>query len=324
MVQIAAMLTAALMFVAAMATADAAGLRAEAVIEGEHVRLGDLFEDLPPARAEIVIARAPSYGRAVTLQADWVRRVARAYSVDYRPDRRGETIVLRRAGKLVPEAAVEAALMAALEDRLPEGRIRLTRDGAAAALYVPDRTEASVAVATFRFEPVTGQFSAELVAPAAGDPVSRATVGGQAEAIVDIPVPARRLRAGEVIATADLAWIELPARQIRTDIAMAEDELLGMSPRRTLAPERPVRLSEIRPPVIVARGASVRMRFVSGPLVITAIGRALQDGADGEIIRVVNIDSSRTIEAVVSGPDTVTALTGSAAAVARSVQEANP
>lgn len=321
MVQIAAMLTAALLFVVAMATADAAGLREEAMIEGEHVRLGDLFNGLPPARAETVIARAPSFGRAVTLQADWVRRVARAYGVDYRPDRPGETIVLRRAGKLVPDEAVEAALMAELEDRLSEGQIRMTRDRAA-GLYVPARAEATVAVTEFRFEPVTGQFTAALVAPAAGEPVSRAIVSGQAEAVVELPVPARRLRAGEVIAADHLAWIEVPARQIRTDIAMAEDDLLGMTPRRTLAPDRPVRLSEIRPPVIVSRGATVRMRFIAGPLAITAMGRALQDGAHGDIIRVVNTDSSRTIEAVVSGSDFVTVLSGNAAVV-RSVEEAN-
>lgn len=322
MVQIAAMLAAALMFVVAMATADAAGLREEALIEGEHVRLGDLFDGLPPARADTVIARAPSIGRAVTLQPDWIRRVARAYGVTYRPDMRGETIILRRAGKLVPDEAIDDALLAALEDHLSEGRVRLTRAGGDGALYVPAQAEASVAMADFRFEPVTGQFTAALVAPAEGEPVSRATITGQAEAVVDIPVPARRLRADMVIAAGDIAWIEIPARRIRTDIAMTEDELLGMSPRRTLAPERPVRLSEIRAPVIVGRGASVRMRYVSGTLAITTLGRALEDGADGEVIRVVNIDSSRTIEAVVSGPDTVTVLSG-IAAVARSVEEAN-
>jgi len=49
----------------------------------------------------------------------------------------------------------------------------------------------------------------------------------------------------------------------------------------------------------------VTMLFRHGALVISARGRALIDGSEGEIIRVLNVDSGRTVEATVIAPDTV-------------------
>lgn len=327
MAQIATLLLAALAFLAVITTAgpvDANGvsLRAEASIDGDHVRLGDLFDGLSPAQAETVIARAPSLGREITLQPSWVRRVARAYGVDYRPRFVGERIVLQRAGSTVPAETIEDALMTALEPHLGEGRVVFSWDRRHSALYVPASGAASVAVADLVHDPVSGQFSALVVAPAEGEPTAQATITGHAQSVVDVPVPTRRMRSGDVIGPDDLVWIEVPSQRIRTDIALAEDELLGMSPRRTLPPDRPVRLSDIREPVVISRGATVQMRYVAGALNITALGRALQDGADGDVIRVVNLDSSRTIEAVVDGPDRVTVLAG--APVPSSFQEAHP
>jgi flagella basal body P-ring formation protein FlgA len=89
-----------------------------------------------------------------------------------------------------------------------------------------------------------------------------------------------------------------------------------MSPRRVLSAGAPVRLGDLRPPVVVARGSRVTMQVRYGALTVTAGGRALEDGAMGAVIRVVNVDSSRTVEAVVTGPNQVAVDPAAAAAAA--------
>ena len=78
MKQIFAMLFAVAVFIVAVA-AEAATLRSEAVIQGDRVTLGDLFDGLPPDQAGTAIARAPALGRTVSLGAP-VERIAGAYA----------------------------------------------------------------------------------------------------------------------------------------------------------------------------------------------------------------------------------------------------
>ena len=285
-------------------SAAAASLRGEALIEGEQVRLGDVFDGLPTHQAAVAIARAPALGREVVLDATWAARVARAYGVDYRPGSPYEQITIVRTGHLIPAALVEEEIAKLVRDQLPQGRVDMQFD-APTDLHVPAEMAPTVSIEDFRFETASGRFTATVLAPAEGEVYLRRTVSGRANALVPVPVLAERLRTGVVIGPSDLAWIEMPSGRVPLDVATREDELVGMSPRRVLGSGAPVRLSDLRPPVVVPRGERVTMNVRYGVLTVTAMGRSLEEGAMGQTIRVVNVDSNRTVEALVTGPNQV-------------------
>ena len=309
MKQIVAMMFAAAVFVTAV-VAEAASLRAEAVVDGDRVTLGHLFDGLPTDRAQVAIAQAPAPGRRVVLEAPWLVRVARAYGVDYRPVSASETIEVRRASNTVDFSGVEALLMTELRLRLGPGEIELEVDGVDREFHLPAGVDPTVALADFNYTRQTGQFSGVLVAPAGAAPSEqvRVAIRGRARVVVEVPVLARRLRDGDIVGVTDIAWITMDGSRVPTDVARTEDDLVGLAVRRGLPSGDMVQLTDLRPPIVVARGSTVLIRYVSGPLAITARGRSLQDGADGELIRVVNIDSSRTVEALITGPDMVSVL----------------
>ena len=56
---------------------------------------------------------------------------------------------------------------------------------------------------------------------------------------------------------------------------------------------------------MVGRGDSVDILYASEALTIVARGRALDSGAPGDVVRVLNVDSNRTIEGVVDSPGLV-------------------
>ena len=74
-----------------------------------------------------------------------------------------------------------------------------------------------------------------------------------------------------------------------------------MTPRRVIFEDKPIKIEDIEAPRIVKRGENVTMVFKEGPLVLTAQGKALEFGAKGDAIRVTNLTSSRTVEAIVTG-----------------------
>jgi flagella basal body P-ring formation protein FlgA len=64
-------------------------------------------------------------------------------------------------------------------------------------------------------------------------------------------------------------------------------------------------LTAIKPPVVVERNKAVIVRFENPGLVITAIGKAMQDGRTGEYIKIKNVSSQKIIVAKVNEDGTV-------------------
>ena len=54
--------------------------------------------------------------------------------------------------------------------------------------------------------------------------------------------------------------------------------------------------------VLSLRGSLVTMKIETPFMTVTAQGKAQQDGAEGEIVRVINTQSNRVVEGTVTGP----------------------
>jgi flagella basal body P-ring formation protein FlgA len=67
----------------------------------------------------------------------------------------------------------------------------------------------------------------------------------------------------------------------------------------------PEMISAAKPPVVVERNKSVIIRFENPGLLITAVGKAMQQGRVGEYIKVKNVSSQKTIIAKVNEDGTV-------------------
>jgi flagella basal body P-ring formation protein FlgA len=123
--------------------------------------------------------------------------------------------------------------------------------------------------------------------------------------VTDVPVLARDVAPGDVVRAQDVQWIRLPSDRVSNNIVTTEAGLVGMSPRYPVRTGEPLRMSDMQPPVVVAKGATVDMNYVSGALTLLARGRALQSGAVGDTIDIVNPRSNRTVQGIVEGPNVV-------------------
>ncbi len=115
-------------------------------------------------------------------------------------------------------------------------------------------------------------------------------------------VAARDLPAGTLVTEADLAWDENIAGGL-TDPDLA----IGKQVRVAIYEGRTVVAGALRVPVLVSRNQIVRIAFDTGTLRIEAEGRALSEGAAGDLVRVMNLSSRKTISAVVAADGTLLA-----------------
>lgn len=111
----------------------------------------------------------------------------------------------------------------------------------------------------------------------------------------DTLVATRLIRAAQVLGPGDVAHSDLRVPGGATDMAQVE----GMEARVAIYPGRPVRLSELGPAAVIERNDLVSLVFRRGALTIVTDGRALDRGAIGASVQVMNISSRQSVQGVV-------------------------
>ena len=122
---------------------------------------------------------------------------------------------------------------------------------------------------------------------------------------VDVAVATRDIARGAVLREADLAYKPVPAARANDSIARSIADLVGMETRRALRAGELIRTIDVKRHALVAKGATVTMLFEAEGIALSAVGRAMTEGGDGDIVTVLNPTSYRQVQATVTGPGTV-------------------
>jgi flagella basal body P-ring formation protein FlgA len=84
---------------------------------------------------------------------------------------------------------------------------------------------------------------------------------------------------------------------------------VGLSLRRALRAGQLLRQADLMRPELVQRNENVTLVFEAPGIMLTSRAKALETGAEGDLISVLNVQSKRTVQGIVSGPNTVTVTT---------------
>ena len=285
--------------------AAAATLKPYVVVQGDAVRLGDIFEGAG-RKGETALFRAPEPGQSVMLTGKWLREVARTHGLEWRPVPGLDTSLVERSSNVVRPDRIRAALHAALAKRIgPPKKFEVALDNPTIELHLPVRMPAEVTVRQLQLDPSSNRFAATLVAPDDRPGAAVAPVAGRIYELVEVPVPTRRIRAGETIGRDDVTLQSMRAEAVSQNVLTSLDHVVGKSARHSLLDGRPLNGSDVREPQLVQRGGIVTMTYRTDNLVITAHGKARENGTAGQVVQVQNLNSGKIVEAVVTGHDTV-------------------
>jgi flagella basal body P-ring formation protein FlgA len=142
-------------------------------------------------------------------------------------------------------------------------------------------------------------------------PIERTRLTGTVQEMLDVPVPLHRLAAGAVIQPGDLTMAHLRATSTHGEIARTPAQAVGLFVRHMVQQGQPLALAELAPVPDINRGARVTMQLQSPGLALLAQGQAMESGAIGDRIQVMNPVSRAIVEAEVIGRDRVRVLPGS-------------
>ena len=107
----------------------------------------------------------------------------------------------------------------------------------------------------------------------------------------DTVVPARTIRPHQIITEMDVTFA---AGDLISGFGRLSD-VIGQEARVALYAGRPILVGDIGPPAVIDRNQIVGLRYSSGGISISTEGRALERGAVGDRIRVMNLGSRATL-----------------------------
>jgi len=290
--------------------AHAAVLRPYTELSTGTVHLGDLFDGLgnTPDR---VLGRAPAPGEKITVEAPQLAAIARDFGVDWRPRSGSERSVLQRPGQAIAASLVTGCLLSALRAAgapadgdvfMPTFTPPMIGAGATATL---DASEVS-------YDLQSGRFTALVTIHDGEDDVPALRLSGQIVSMRDAATLAHRLAVGAVLTAEDVVPLRVRTAALQGVTPLLPHALIGMALKHEVSPGQPLTQSDVMRPVMVARGATVRMTLDTSGIALTAMGLALESGGIGENIRVQNPTSHAVVVGEVTGQNTVRVAPGTA------------
>lgn len=288
----------------------AANLRLETrvSVDSNEVTLADLVSGLSPAVMQehaldrIIVAAAPNPGESRTLLVSTILRALRERGLELTALPASKRIRLTRTGTSISPSMIEREIKSHLIERGAPASIRVEIARNAPQLYVATDAPQSIDIVDLRYQRKRGRFLAKLRAPAGDVSAPVHEITGLVYETVMVPVLARAMHRGDIIGNSDINMIRLRASQSNRGVVTDKSELLGMAVQRYLSAGAVIRQNDIDPPLLVQKGELVIVHFSSPGLRLTTQTRALENGARGALIRVVNTQTNRILEANVTAP----------------------
>lgn len=272
-------------------------LRAQVMVEGPVVRLADLFDNAGIA-GDAPVASAPPVSGRLILDAAALQGIARAHKLDWRPASSADRALVRRSSVAITAEELTGLLLDALALRgIPVDDAAVELPPSARQLQRPAGSR--LTLAEVDFNPASRRISAVLAIEADGEPRQTLAINARLSRSLAIPVPSRPLRPGDVIAAEDLTTIELADRRLPANAMRQPDAIVGLTARRALSSGVPILVSDLRRTALVRRGELVLLVLTVPGMQLTARGRALADGGEGDVVRVINESSRSIVEGVV-------------------------
>jgi flagella basal body P-ring formation protein FlgA len=287
--------------------ADRPTLKGDVVVHRDSLTLGDLVSGVPGASAETPLFRAPPLGQTGTIQVRRILQSAEAAGLQVETGGRLQ-IVITRAARQVGAGEVESALKASLarDAGLDPRAMGIVFDGAAPRLVVPPETAGAVVVENVAFDRRTRRVSATAwIGASPTERIASQAVTGQVVELVEVSVLNRAVEQGAVVAPADLGLERKPRDLVPTDAFTDATPLAGRVARRALPAGSVLRNADLLRREIIAKGEIVSVVYEEPGIVLSMRARANDAGALGDMVSVVNPQSKKVLQAVVTGPGRV-------------------
>jgi flagella basal body P-ring formation protein FlgA len=278
-------------------------LRANITISGDIVRIGDIIDNAGSA-AQIAIYRAPDLGTTGALPVAQVLSALRSHQVIGVDTRDLKEISVTRLARTLEGKDIEAQVARALERKNGLGdaaNLSLTFDRDPGDVRLDASNTGNMQPTSVRYEPRGSRFDVTLeISNETGAAPTKLRFTGTAIETIEAAVLARNVERNEVLKSSDVLVERRPKAEVGSDAA-TRDRTVGMQARRQLRAGQALRVADLAKPDLVQRDQNVTLIYETSGLYITVRGKAQDNGTEGDVVSVMNLQSKRAVSGVVTG-----------------------
>lgn len=282
-------------------------LRASVTVNSDIVRIGDVIDNAGTA-AQIAIFRAPDLGSTGALPTEQLLSALRVHQVIGVDTRGIREVSVTRASRILVSKDIEHQIARVLERRNGLGdaaNISVSFERDLRELQLDSAHTGDMRASIVRFDPRNGRFDItfEIANDVTYSPTKLRFTGTAVET-VEAAVLVRSVERNEILRSSDVVVERRPKAEVGNDIATRERSI-GMQARKQLRAGQALKAIDLGRPDLVARDQGVTLIYETPGLYLTGRGKALDNGTEGDVVNVVNLQSKRTIQGVVIGPGQV-------------------
>ena len=283
-------------------------LRASVTVTSDVVRVGDLIDNAGSA-ALIPVYRSPDLGTTGALPVAQVLSVLRAKQVIGVMTGDIREVQVTRLARTFANKDLENAVASALERRFGLGdaaNITVTFDRGISDMRLDASNTGALQPVATRYDARGGRFDIAFeISNDSNSAPTKLRLTGTAIETVEVAVLTRDIDRSEMLRSSDVAQERRPKAEVTGEPALRE-RAVGMQLRRPMRAGTPIRVADIAKPEFVSRDQSVTVIYQVPGIYLTTRGKAIESGAEGDTVSVLNLQTKRTLTGVVTARGQVT------------------
>lgn len=294
-------------FAPAFGEISAPVLRANVVVSGDVVRIGDVVDNAGAAR-DIAIYRAPDLGTTGTLPASQILDTLRHHQVIGVDSGDIRDVSITRSARTLPRKEIEAAITRALAHRMGLGEgadLALAFDRELDTIQLDPANHGQMKTAAVRYDAHNSRFDVmfEIASERTATPL-RLRFSGTAVEMIEAVTLTRALERGDVVKASDVVVERRRRAEVGAD-PVSRNQAVGMQARRSVRAGAALHLADLSKADLVQRGQSVTLVFENAGIYLTIRGKAMDSGTEGDSVTVLNLQSKREVVGTVTAAGTV-------------------
>jgi flagella basal body P-ring formation protein FlgA len=288
-------------------------IKEKATIQGDVILLKDIASFTPPADprvsrlGDLELGAAPYPGQSLALNSRYlISRLGLAlteYDVKVKVP---ERLLVSRTAQVVDSAAIKRIFKHYIlnNSSWPSEDITLENITAPAKLLLPEG-RLDWEVKDRNYDGFIGNVRLIVIFKVDGRPIRKVSVSGRVRVKQTVIRAARNLRPGDLIEQEDIRFSSEDMAYVPKQRMINSNAIVGKRAVRSIRHDQLITAEMVEDPPVVQKGSKVLIKAESDQILITTIGKALEDGRNGDLVKVVNVSSGKEIYARVKGPELV-------------------
>ncbi|WP_422377142.1 flagellar basal body P-ring formation chaperone FlgA [Roseibium sp.] len=275
-------------------------LRSQVMTLSDIVTVGDFYSNAG-LLSQKPLFRSPDMGTSGNVPATLVAERARAAGLETAGTDGLRTVVVYRGATKLNRDQLAGLVRTALSERnagLDADNLEIRLLQAPDQVLADPKVHDPIRVDRVEWSAGNGHFTLHAsVAVEFG--TERLILSGVATEMIEIAALMQPVRRGDILKEGDVDRLRLPRNKVPAGAVRDASEIVGKQARTNIRANAPLSHRDFQRPVLIRRGEKITVTFEMPGMKLTSRAQAMDDGAKGDVIDVMNLQSRRIVPAIV-------------------------